>query len=1327
MPKKKTILTLLVLSSLFILFAFMWAPAAFGYSDHRVNLAANHAKPPTQLQASSQLSLLDSDFDGIPDNVEQTGWYNGSGGPYHTESLDADSDKDGLTDGQEQLFDTNPLDDTNPGIYIEYSDGFKTSKYFPWQKHGDKYVAFDAVVVRRGTTFYVGGPASATIRIDKSIDALTSLTASSQLCGIGRWKIDAPAAASSYGGTNGGTVGKYKVTLSKGSWSRSLDLYVIFELPPNMSNEDRAAFVYSDDPNNTRDEYSVHYLTSDTLWPDYDGYHKSNGRGFIFQTDQYQAYVFRDHIIDQINGKTRQADAATALANHVDWYFQFNNLSIRYNMQDALRNGSHRGTCGTHANVLTSFARGAGIPARPAGTDWDAKIIVTDDFDFSTELWITNDWQVMRAYKNLNEQPFPNAVGGIRPLTNRRNWIYGQTYSDMIISGNSNWNIAHMNRSVSEPQTAWDYQIGNWYKQEMVRWDWVATLAKAYWGWSKEPNDIGDPTSNIPWPCCTPTPTPTNTPTPTPTPVGGAPLTLASIGSQEVGGGQVAPTPTSTATSTPYSETTLTANDGSLFKPITPVAQNSAAGAILPVGQNGGQGKAAQLGQVLKDYGLDLNGNGRFDQLVIEVEVKVSQPGYYNVNGLIDSDKLEIHVGLNGIALATNYSYLVAGTQIVKLIFDSGDIEQAGVDGPYGLKHLWLSTLAPDSDSMQLIDRNNWLDEQESVYVTSAYRVGDFESLLGAKLSDSYSHQVKDSNGDGYFDNLTVSTKLNITRSGTYRVEAELVDSQGEVVGMTSWSGSDGQVVLQFERVLGDVRPYFLNNVRLYDMNGGLLDVAQGSPGIYTIGSLYNLGLSTQSVVTPTVISVTTPDNDNDGDYDSLDFHINVTLGVAGSYRLEGWLESNNGALLAWQTSDPVPLGVGLQTLTLSYPGQIINDFKVNGPYKLVALKVLFGNSGYQVIDEIDVAYQTSAYSFDDFNGASNDSFGLIDRGEASNWNQSATNWGLTSTGYRSPLYSWTDSPNTNYSPGSTKLTSNPISISNGAAPVISFQTCYNINTDGDQGKLQLRTGSSDWATINGATYTGATNGWFYKILSSPPVIGVNSVEFRFLMEANASGNAEGWYIDDAAISFDYDLDNDGIGNGDEFGSIPGNPIDTDNDGIPDYNDIDSDNDTIPDATEGNTDLDGDGIPNYRDIDSDGDGSPDNVDPVAYPDSDGDGMPDGWEEANGFNPQISDGSGDADGDGLSNVDEYWHRTDPHNPDTDNDRMSDGWEVANGFDPLVNDAEGDVDGDGLSNIEEFIQGTDPGDSDTDGDGLLDGVDPEPGRAVRRNFLPLIIKK
>jgi hypothetical protein len=91
-------------------------------------------------------------------------------------------------------------------------------------------------------------------------------------------------------------------------------------------------------------------------------------------------------------------------------------------------------------------------------------------------------------------------------------------------------------------------------------------------------------------------------------------------------------------------------------------------------------------------------------------------------------------------------------------------------------------------------------------------------------------------------------------------------------------------------------------------------------------------------------------------------------------------------------------------------------------------------------------------------------------------------------------------------------------------------------------------------------------------------------------------------------------------------------------------------------------------------------------------DADGDGLPDWWEQIH-FGADV-DPEGDADGDGLNNLNEYLSGADPNRLDTDLDGRS--------------DYDEDSDNDGLSNgDEQDVYGTDPGEADTDDDGFEDG--------------------
>ncbi|MGD9780976.1 MAG: LamG-like jellyroll fold domain-containing protein [Kiritimatiellia bacterium] len=161
------------------------------------------------------------------------------------------------------------------------------------------------------------------------------------------------------------------------------------------------------------------------------------------------------------------------------------------------------------------------------------------------------------------------------------------------------------------------------------------------------------------------------------------------------------------------------------------------------------------------------------------------------------------------------------------------------------------------------------------------------------------------------------------------------------------------------------------------------------------------------------------------------------------------------------------------------------------------------------------------------------------------------------------------------------------------------------------------------------------------------------------------------------------------------------NNVDSDGDGLTDDEElllgtspvrIDSDFDGLFDGAE---DADHDGVVDATETDPTND------------DTDGDGMPDGWEVQYGLDPlDPDDAAGDADGDTLSNLDEYNNGSKPNSADSDGDGLPDDWEVEHALDPASNDAAEDADNDGLTNGEEEALGTDPNRSDSDGDGLPD---------------------
>lgn len=93
-------------------------------------------------------------------------------------------------------------------------------------------------------------------------------------------------------------------------------------------------------------------------------------------------------------------------------------------------------------------------------------------------------------------------------------------------------------------------------------------------------------------------------------------------------------------------------------------------------------------------------------------------------------------------------------------------------------------------------------------------------------------------------------------------------------------------------------------------------------------------------------------------------------------------------------------------------------------------------------------------------------------------------------------------------------------------------------------------------------------------------------------------------------------------------------------------------------------------------------------------DFDNDGLNDTWEFQYFTQLNQTNGSGDADADGLSDRTEYALSLNPKSSDTDGDGMLDKWEVDRWLDAAVADGDDDVDGDGWTNYREYRAGTDP---------------------------------
>jgi hypothetical protein len=1244
----------------------------------------------------------DWDGDGLPNDLESKGWCN-SIGCFKTDPWSADTDGDSLTDGEEKLFEANPGDAKSPGIYVIYQGHFQTRRYYPWQPYGHKLIArgddfdpprpdvidarsnrvdLDAVVVRRGTTFFVGGPRSATLEISKSRSSLTSLSKFRDPY-TGMWQVTVPA---------GGTVGKYQLALG----DERMDLLVIFELTGPSSELSQAGidrFLYHDDVNATQDNVSVLMGDRQTDFPY--GF-VAEGVGYAFDNQQYNRFMLEDYVINAINGATNPRSAAYALTDRADALTVFRNPRVLASSWSVLHPGSNlRQQCSAIAGLLSAFARSAGIPARPVIIDWR-----NSSFDHSTEVWLSGTWRVFRGYRAYEMNPLPdNTQTGCSAGA----WPRCGSYKDY---SRSEWG-----RILYKPWHSGGGGIGNVLVQADENWQYLGGTAFRWPSWDVDtikldPNRMTTRFSiywrNYGW-----TREPTNTGYP------GWPPPPGASGSSELG---------------------------------------AAAAGIEAIDF---QSPQVQLGEVVAERGIDDNGNGQYDRLVLEVEVNAAQPGTYWLLGQLSASQpdpaLMATAGL--IAESVGPVNLNTGSQVVQLIFDGHDISQKHVAGPYLLSGLWITDVE-NPGMTEFV--NDSLAYRSNLYTTAAYAGSDFETY-GALLSGNYSHSAVDADGNGRPEALAVNTSIDVYQPGTYSVEASLYDTQGRYISYARWTGSGPEVTLQFESVDGTVGPYMVRELTLLDAEGQNIDYIMDAYTVEPIPALARPSVASLQIlpadagqlmaageaITPTHSFAESLVGGN------LQFQAGVEVGEAGSYRLEAWLADTAGDLITVAMGEPTQLAIGTHQLSLTFPGHLIRDHGVPGPYTIAAVKILRGAGGYEVLDKVDVAMTTRAYGLNQFAAGPHTIFQDSMEEGGGHWSADAA-WRIIQEAPAVSSHAWYGTE----ANASLNLAS-PLNLSNKAPVYLKFRTAYHFGNGGDAGYVEVSLDGTNWKSV--ATFSGDA-AWSTQAVELRGAANQQRVYLRFRLAAQGGTANDAWLIDDILIAGKPDADNDGLGDEEErgMGTNP-NDTDTDDDGMPDGWEVD--NGLDPRRNDGGGDKDRDGLTNVEEYrnrtnpnnpDSDGDGLSDGDEVHVHHtnpnkrDTDGDGLSDRDEVAAGTDPLSADG----DRDGLSDKDEVnLHHSDPNNPDTDGDGLSDGdevnrygtdptkadtdgdgirddWEIGHGLNPL-NPADGraDPDGDGLTNLEEYELGTNPTDPDSDDDGVIDSQDPHP---LPRILLPIIVK-
>lgn len=217
----------------------------------------------------------------------------------------------------------------------------------------------------------------------------------------------------------------------------------------------------------------------------------------------------------------------------------------------------------------------------------------------------------------------------------------------------------------------------------------------------------------------------------------------------------------------------------------------------------------------------------------------------------------------------------------------------------------------------------------------------------------SFTNSGVDTNGNTLFDLIRVGIDVDVAVAGEYNVRVDLravggaevsANTVGNLpVGVQTVAVDFGADIV---RQLGENGPYAVPRIRLEAIRAGVPE---------THDALYNLGSTTAFLLgqlerEPILFGSTIDggnDCDNDGDFDTLAFAVEVDVLNSGSYTYSMSLLDPSGGEIEFLSGNEF-LTAGVNVLDLEVDGATINAHGVDGPYTLG--NVLFFGAGASIV-----------------------------------------------------------------------------------------------------------------------------------------------------------------------------------------------------------------------------------------------------------------------------------------------------------------------------------------------------------------------------------------
>ncbi|MCD6263187.1 hypothetical protein J7L60_02090 [Candidatus Bathyarchaeota archaeon] len=320
------------------------------------------------------------------------------------------------------------------------------------------------------------------------------------------------------------------------------------------------------------------------------------------------------------------------------------------------------------------------------------------------------------------------------------------------------------------------------------------------------------------------------------------------------------------------------------------------------------------------DWGVDMDGDGYYDQLILGAEVSIIDPGYYTFEafGLVSSENEAIFISTD-----FQYGYLEPGIYWVNFTFNGELIfrQMRNITGVWCLR-IW--------DNLY----NFILHEKYNVSLRRQYNYMEFDPVT-CFTCRTFDCGV-DTDGNDLYDELVVGVELFVAEPGYYILEATgLMDDYGSYVDVSDWVEGYFEPGLYVVNLTFSGKPIYVSKLNVTEIS----EIYLLGSEYEAIDSKYDVPLSRRynymefDPVTHFTCRVFDRGLDTDGSglYDWLEVKVELNVTEPGTYPVYIWgLEDEEGHCI-WLTNETdVSLDVGVHNVTLLLYGPAIAYSRLN-------------------------------------------------------------------------------------------------------------------------------------------------------------------------------------------------------------------------------------------------------------------------------------------------------------------------------------------------------------------------------------------------------------